>query len=146
MNRIQASFFGVMFAFSALACDPATGERSQTVDADWNGKRLASWEVDSSEPKVIHVPNGFKLGVLIQDATTEKYSELKKLAWPYVPELVSIVLYDMGSSLPRELTMTWGGANSIQGYGSEGGADRVEELGNPGLVLHLMKPVCFDES
>jgi hypothetical protein len=95
---------------------------------------------------VIHVPNGFKLGVLIQDATTEKYSELKKLAWPYVPELVSIVLYDMGSSLPRELTMTWGGANSIQGYGSEGGAERVEELGNPGLVLHLMKPVCFDES
>jgi len=42
------------------------------------------------------------------------------------------------------MTHTWGGANSRQGYGPKGGADRVDEVGNPGILFMLSKPGCAD--
>jgi hypothetical protein len=62
----------------------------------------------------------------------------------FIPELVRIVLFDLASTPARELTAGWSGANSIQGFGAKGGADRVPELGDPGIRLVLLKPVCVD--
>lgn len=129
------------FAQTSLACDPGTGERVQRVYAEWNNKHLGFWDVDSDEPKTFELSNGLKLGIQIEEATAEKYKELKD-AWPHTPEMVSIRLFDMSTTPHKQLTMTWGGANSIQGYSDKGGADRVKELGSPGLTLHLMKAVC----
>ena len=143
MVRIELGILGLVFASSAWACDPQTGERVQNVVADWNGDHLARWTTDSAEPEVLDLPNGLKVGIRIEEATPEKYAELKS-SMAHVTELVSIVLYDMESTPPRELSQTWGGANSIQGFGSQGGANRVEALGDPGLELHLMKPVCSE--
>ena len=55
---------------------------------------------------------------------------------------MKISLYDVRSQPPRLLAYTWGGTNSYQGYGALGGADRVDELGLPGITLMLFKPVC----
>ena len=129
------------FAQNSVACDPQTGERVQKVYAEWNDKNLGLWDVESNKPKTFELSNGLKLGIQIEETTAEKYKELKD-AWPHTPEMVSIRLLDMGTTPHKQLTMTWGGANSIQGYSDKGGADRVEELGSPGLTLHLMKAVC----
>jgi hypothetical protein len=55
---------------------------------------------------------------------------------------VLLALYDMTHPTPRVLTDTWGGANSLQVYGPEGGADRVTEVGQPGVTLLLERPLC----
>jgi hypothetical protein len=57
-------------------------------------------------------------------------------------ELVTIQLYDMGSSPPSLLTYTYGGSNSVQGYGPRGGADTVQEVGPKDVELFLQRPVC----
>ena len=130
-------------ASGAYACDPQTGERVQHVFADWNGSRLGYWNVEAPEPQVFELSTGLKLGILIQEATAEKYADLESV-WPLIPERVSIRLYDMSSTPPTELSMTWGGANSVQGFSSRGGANRVDALGLPGLRLHLLKSVCAE--
>ncbi|WP_223671036.1 hypothetical protein [Kangiella shandongensis] len=134
-------FLTTAFTQASLACDPQTGERIQRVYAEWNGKRLGFWDVTSDEPKTFELSNGLKLGIQIEEASAEKYKELKD-AWPHTPEMVSIRLFDMSSNPNKQLAMTWGGANSIQGYSDKGGATSVKELGSPGLTLHLMKSVC----
>lgn len=134
-------FLTLFFTQTSYACDPQTGERVQRVYAKWNGESLGFWDVNSNEPKTFELPNGLKFGIQIEEATAEKYKELKD-AWPNTPEMVSIRLFDMSSNPNKQLAMTWGGANSIQGYSDKGGATSVEELGSPGLTLHLMKAVC----
>lgn len=131
----------LLFTQNSYACDPETGERVQKVYAEWNGKNLGLWDVEPNKPKAFELFSGLKLGIQIEEATAEKYKELKD-AWPHTPEMVSIRLFDMSTTPHKQLAMTWGGANSIQGYSDKGGADRVEALGSPGLTLHLMKAVC----
>lgn len=128
-----------VWAHVAAACDPETGMRTQSVNLSWNGANLKRWDVSSPEIERVELGNGFQLGVRIEPATAEKYAEWRR---KHVPELVKISLFDLSGSEPALLTYTWGGANSLQGYGSRGGADRVEALGDPGILLTLMKPVC----
>lgn len=128
-------------ALGAHACNIETGEREQKVVLERSGKRVSAWPVVAGETKQVDLPNAFRLGVSVEPATPEKYGEMRA-AFRYVPELVKITLFDMSTQPPRRLTTTWGGANSIQGYGASGGADRVVELGDPGITLILQKPVC----
>lgn len=142
MNKIITVLL-LMMVSNSWACDPTTGERQQQVFAGLNGKALGNWTVNSAETKQFELDNGYKLGILIKEAEPEKYSEVSQV-WPHVPELVSIELFDMATEPPTRVSRTWGGANSMQGFGSRGGANVVEELGNPGLSLHLVKAVCID--
>jgi hypothetical protein len=127
------------WAPSASACDPDSGERTQSAHLSWNGTYVKHWDVSSPEIEKVALENGFKLGIRIEPASAETYAEWKL---KHVPELVKISLYDLSGSEPELLTYTWGGANSRQGYGASGGADRVEVLGDPGILLTLLKPVC----
>jgi hypothetical protein len=47
---------------------------------------------------------------------------------------------------PKQLAYTWGGVNSLQGYGPKGGATRVTEVGEPGIELKLTKPKCANSN
>jgi len=125
----------------AIGCDAQTGERVQWAFLDWNGQNVDIWEVVSAEPKRFVLPNGFELGLSIEPAVQDKYAA----DWRegrHVPELVKVTLFDAAAVPPRRLTFNWAGANSVQGYGSDGGADTVEQLGSPGITLKLLKPVC----
>jgi hypothetical protein len=127
----------------ALACDES-GNRAQRVYASSEGRSLKNWVVGSAEVEVVELPNGFRLGISIEPAAPSDYASSKS---EYVPELVRISLFDISSEgSPRELTSTWGGANSIQGYGAKGGADRVAQLGDAGITLTLLRPVCVQAS
>lgn len=64
------------------------------------------------------------------------------LAGEFMPEAVTIELYDMSKSPPELLTYNYGGSNSLQGYGPHGGADTVEEVGPKDVELFLQRPVC----
>ncbi len=126
------------------ACNPDTGEREQLVFLSSNGKPLTHWVAASGEMKRITLPNGFALGITLDEP--EPRAERRRPAAPgFGPEMVKISLYDLGAGEPRALTYTYGGTNSLQGYGAQGGADRVEELGSPGILLTLLKPVCVRE-
>ncbi len=117
------------------------GERDQSVSVLLGANRLDSWKVTSAEIRRIRLPNAFEVGIQIEPATREKYEELlAKLN--AISEMVKITLYDMSVEPPRMLTYTWGGSNSFQDYGARGGADRVVQLGDPGIRLALFKPVC----
>jgi hypothetical protein len=136
-------FFCLLASFSgtALACDEKTGERLQYVFIDTSGAETLFWTITDDSIRQLTLENGFKLGIRIEPATPEYYAEESKDR-RYVPELVKISLFDMSSTTPKELTHTWGGANSVQGYSDQGGATRVVELGS-GITLNLLKPVCI---
>jgi hypothetical protein len=130
-----------LIASSALAHAACDVQSVAVLSAD---SELARWDVVSDEIHPITLPNGFQLGLQIEPASAEKNSEfakkMKGLAEPV--ELVKISLYDLGGSRARQLTHTWGGVNSLQGYGPAGGADGVMEIGEPGIVLDLKKTEC----
>ena len=141
ISSLLLGFSAVLAAQSANACDWNTGSRDQMVVLTVNGKDIDTWTVKSDEIKSVTLPNGFKLGVKIEPADQEFYKkQAEKLK--FVDESVKITLFNVSGSAPKQLTYTWGGTNSIQGYGAKGGADRVVELGNPGIVMTLLKPVC----
>ncbi len=123
-----------------LACDD-NGLRQQYVYASSGTQQLESWAVSAGKIKTLVMPNDYSVGIKIENATPDYYTEQFETG-KHVPEMVKITIYDMSSKSPRELTYTWGGANSIQGYSEKGGADRVLELGSDGITLQLMKPVC----
>jgi hypothetical protein len=125
------------------ACNVETGAREQRVFLEWDGRRVDDWLVGDAAPHRVELPNGFVLGIAIEDAPAERYARGGD-AGAFVPELVRIALYDLSRTPARELSTSWGGANSIQGFGAQGGADRVPELGDPGIRLVLLKPVCVD--
>lgn len=129
------------FASSAIACDASDGSRKQTALLLVGQHQLLRWDATSPKIQEVALPNGFHLGVLVEDANAEKYRQLHQHS-RFVPELVHITLYDMTHPTPRVLTDTWGGANSLQAYGPEGGADRVTEVGQPGVTLFLERPLC----
>lgn len=131
----------VLASSAVLGCDAESGERRQLVLLGWNNMSVGQWEVTSPDIHRVELPNGFELGVRIDAAPGEMYAD----AWKdrrHAPEMVRISLYDVSGASPSELTTTFGGANSVQGYGAGGGADRVEELGSPGITMTLLKPVC----
>lgn len=119
------------------------GERTQMVWLSSGNKHIDRWEVTDADIHRTRLANGFELGLRIEPATLEKYRELlARRPAPAVPELVKISVFDMSGESPKLLTMTWGGANSKQGYGPRGGANRVEAIGEPGIELWLHKAVC----
>jgi hypothetical protein len=126
----------------AQACDWSTGERQQRVYLSWNAQPVTDWVVQPGVIKAIGLPNGFQLGLKLEAPEADKILEYREKI-PHPPEVVSISLFDMSGPQPSFLTRTYGGTNSIQGYGARGGADRVDALGDPGISLTLLKPVCM---
>jgi hypothetical protein len=144
--RVALIVVAAGFAVPCIAAgcsDSAT--REQQVFLSWNGRYIEDWEARAEEVHEVTLPNKFKLGLKIEPAPRTEYE--KVLAHQAAsPELVMITLLDMTAARPKELTHTYGGANSLQGYGAKGGADRVEALGSPGIELFLSKPVCVTRS
>ncbi|MEO8385871.1 MAG: hypothetical protein ABI583_11560, partial [Betaproteobacteria bacterium] len=147
------SFSIVFGACNAAASCLTSGERTQSVTLSSGGMGIDDWEVYSAEIHRTKLANGFELGLQIEPATKAKYGDLLKTAkkfgelvkvnkTPAYDELVKISVYDMSGETPKLLTSTWGGANSMQGYGPKGGADRVDAVGEPGINLWLHKAVC----
>lgn len=128
---------------SANACDWDTGERSQHVFLSWNGERLQDWVASMGSLEHFTLPNGFDLGIELDEPSREKYIELAE-RHRHVPEIVQINLFDLSREEPDLLSKTYGGTNSIQGFGARGGANRVKQLGDPGIRLTLLKPVCAE--
>lgn len=131
-------------ASCASACDRETGARQQMVMLSWNQQLLKQWPAAADHLEAVDLPNGFHLGVRVESADREKYETLFLTAH-HVPELAKITLYDLSAKVPRVLTTTWGGTNSVQTYGAQGGSDQVDALGNPGVELILLRPVCAVE-
>lgn len=130
-----------LVSLPALGCDPVSGERRQSVSLTWNGHTIDTWEVTSSGMQRIDLPNGVALGVRIDDAPLEAYADTWRQG-RHAPELVRIALHDLSVTPAAEITTTFGGANSVQDFGADGGADRIESLGSPGIRMTLLKPVC----
>ena len=130
-------------AASDWGCDQSTGLSQQTVILSVGDQYLEHWSVVAGETRPVVLPNGFRLGIRIEPPSQVEYARwARKLDLHYVPEMVEITLFDLTTPVPRELTHTWGGANSLQGYGPKGGADRVDAIGSPGVTLLLNKAAC----
>ncbi len=140
-NAVGFFFLLACISGTTSACDEKTGERLQYVFIDTSGTETPFWTITDDSIRQLTLENGFKLGIRIEPAAPEHYAEQFKVS-RYVPELVKISLFDMSSATPKEMTHTWGGANSIQGYSDQGGATGVVELGT-GITLRLLKPVCI---
>lgn len=119
------------------------GTAKQGVSVSVEGRRLDSWEPMGPEVRRVRLPAGFEVGIQVEPATKEHYQELfvRHPTMPAIGELAKITLYDMSTVPPTELSMTWGGANSRQGFGPRGGANGVPRLIDQ-IELHLVKPVC----
>lgn len=128
---------------TANACDWKTGERNQHVFLSWNGETLHDWVAPMGSLQQVNLPNGFELGIELNEPPRKKYNALAERI-QHVPEMVQINLFDMEGDEPELLSETYGGTNSIQGFGASGGANRVEQLGDPGIRLTLLKPVCAE--
>jgi len=115
----------------------------QSVVVSSGKVEVANYEVVPSEIHRLTLPNGFALGLKSEPASPEKTQEIARKSEGRAPaEWVKISLYDLRKNQPKELTYTWGPTNSYQGYGPAGGADRVTEIGEPGIELTLRKPKC----
>ena len=112
-------------AADAAACD------AQVIALSWNGQPVTRWVAEEDAIKRVELPNGFPLGIMIGP-------DLEDRAGPFV----KITLYALDGPEPRKLTSTFGGKNSRQGYGARGGADRVVELGDPGISMTLSRSEC----
>ncbi|MFM7295379.1 MAG: hypothetical protein ACKO1K_11310 [Burkholderiales bacterium] len=143
-NVILVATIGVM---GATLCSPvkAVCDASQLIRLSVSGAQIDDWSGTSDRVRSVTLPNGFKLGVKIEEASREMYAKwTQRTSATTHPEMVRISLYDLTEAVPRLITRTWGGANSKQGYGPKGGADRVDEVGNPGILFTLSKPSCSD--
>lgn len=129
--------------FEASACDWDTGKRNQHVFLSWNGERVRSWDASVGSVEEVALPNGFELGIRLDEPELQKYVEVAE-KFQHVPEMVKISLFDLNRGEPELLSRTYAGTNSIQGFGARGGANRVEPLGDPGIQLTLLKPVCVE--
>jgi len=119
---------------------------AQSVVISIGEVEVAHYEVVPSDIHRLALPNGFPLGLKIEPASPEKTQEIAKKTEDAPVEWVKISLYDLRNNQPKELTHTWGAANSYQGYGPGGGADRVTEIGEPGIELKLSKPKCTNSA
>jgi hypothetical protein len=146
MRNIRSiSIFSLLLSvsYASYACDVDTGQRQQHVFLSWNGQQISDWTVRPGETKQVSLPNGFELGVQLTEPESEVY-ERQAEGQDFVWELVEIKLFDLSGEDPQPLSRTYGGTNSLQGFGARGGANRVVELGDPGILLTLLKPVCLE--
>ena len=126
--RFVLMMLGASLSFSAIACDPETGERRQMIFVEAGGKTVRFWEVVPGEIKALELPTGKTVGLSITPALPKKYLD-KTNSGRFTPELVEIRLYDLGGAEPLETHKSWGGANSVQRF--------------EGFTLNLLKPVCY---
>ena len=127
---------------SSWASCMVDGKSKQNIFITVEGKEPILWEDVKTDIRQLVLPNGFKLGIKIEPATVEKYRELmKRTSSKGFDELVKINLYDMDASSPKLLSTTWGGANSEQGFGPRGGANRVNAMGQQ-VTMFFHKPAC----
>ena len=142
MKRPSIFLVSLLAINSAYANCPQDGGRTQSVELSVGDRQIDRWDVTSSETHRVRLPQGFELGLQIAPATAEKYRELlAKTKWRGMDELVKVTLLDMSTMPPQELSTTWGGANSKQGFGPSGGANRVPKLIDQ-IELWFHKPVC----
>jgi hypothetical protein len=142
INRLIIAILVLLYAnasYGTLGCDN-NGISNQTVYATEGNTQIGAW-MPREEIHKLTLKNEFNLGIKIEAVSSEYYAAKFKEN-EYVPELVKITLYDLDSTNPKELTYTYGGANSVQGFSAIGGADKVVELGEVGLTLNLIKHVC----
>ncbi len=147
MNFRLLNFVVTVVAIGATFCRPVEGacDAAQHIRLSVGSAQIDDWSGTSDRVRTVALPNGFKLGVKIEEASRETYMKFMQRAGATThPEMVRISLYDMTGDAPRLITYTWGGANSKQGYGPNGGADRVDEVGSPGILFNLSKPGCAD--
>ena len=131
--------FGCAISTAHAACVP---EQRVVVEAD--SKQIAQWVGLSTNQHEVVLANNFKLGLKVEAASRERYETiLAQTKQASFAELVKISLYDLTADKPRLMTTTYGGSNSLQGYGLKGGAARVDELGTSGITLRLLKPNCL---
>ncbi|MDX2221057.1 MAG: hypothetical protein SF172_18730 [Burkholderiales bacterium] len=115
----------------------------QTVRLSTEGMKDFRWKPVPGQTHAVTLPNGFKLGLLIEPATAEKYREsMQRFGGKAADELVRIELFDLSGAEPKSLSITWGGANSHQGFGPKGGANGVPAMGQQ-ISLWLHKPLCI---
>lgn len=131
------------FASNAYTSCMTDGARTQYVALYVEGKKIEAWQPVAGQVHRVKLPQGFELGLLIDPATEEKYRELfnRHPTMRGIEELVKIVLLDMSASPPAELSLTWGGVNSRQGFGPRGGANGVPQLVDQ-ISLDFHKPLC----
>ena len=134
-----------LISFSSYGCDTETGERQQRVFLSSGGQMIADWEATLGAIEKVLLPNGLELGIQLNEPRPEIYQR-QAVQENYVWELVEINLYDLSSAKPVLLSHTYGGTNSLQGFGPQGGANRVDEVGENGILLTLLKPVCLESS
>ncbi|MES2898174.1 MAG: hypothetical protein V4723_00530 [Pseudomonadota bacterium] len=138
---VLALTLGATCTASFASC-MSDGASIQSVELSIVGAAKERWEPVTGKIHRMRLPSGFELGVQIDPATKEKYQQLlEKL--PAIDELVKITLFDMRESSPVELSTTWGGTNSIQGFGPRGGANKVAVMPEQ-VQLWLHKPVCLN--
>lgn len=124
---------------SAASCFE-DGKATESVGLSIAGRQIERWDTVHGKIQRIRLPSGFELGIQIDPTSPEKYREL--LARQVgIDELVKITLFDMRHEKPIRLSATWGGSNSIQGFGPRGGANRVAAMSEQ-IELWLHKPVC----
>lgn len=132
-------------SLGVFGCDTSTGKPIQSVVVLSGANVLAHWTESSTNIRTLLLSNGFRLGLKIEPAPVDEYARFAKgLHAKYVPELVRITIFDMRTAVPRKITETFGDVTSIQGYSPHGGADRVVEVGEPGITLMLSKQKCVD--
>lgn len=142
MLKIALMVFGLLSLSTEVTASCASGKSSQSVRLAIEGKAHDRWEPAEGHIHQVRLPQGFELGVRIEAATDEKYRELfARRGGRGVDELVKIELYDMSGAKPVLVSSTWGGANSLQGFGPRGGANGVPALGEQ-IELWLHKPYC----
>ena len=142
MNRTVAFLAMLLTVSDAYANCVRDGSRTQSVVLFVEGRQIDRWDVTSNAIHRVRLPQGFELGLQIEPATPEKYRELlARTKWRSVDELVKITLLHMGTVPPQELSTTWGGANSKQGFGPRGGANGVPQLIDQ-IELWFHNPVC----
>jgi hypothetical protein len=142
---MRSSFLSLLVAASCLALStpglaspvtcPDEGVQAQQVLLIYDREFIGLWEVTGREPREIKLPTGFRLGVAISPAPREIYLRADEWAGEFMHELVTIQLFDMGSSPPKQLYKTYGGSSSLQVYGPMGSATKEVEL-------FLQRPVC----
>lgn len=141
LTSLIFSYSHVSLAFGGCT---ESNSSAQSVYAYEGNRRLDKWFV-GDDIHTLTMSNEFPIGIKIEKVSDDFYQQ-RFSKEEYVPELVGIFLYDMRSEKPALLTRTYGPASSVQGYSNTGGADKVDELGSPGLTLHLYKNECYKVS
>ncbi len=114
------------FSANAFECQ-SDGRAEQLVYARSGIEVVEYWAVEGPEIHSVQLPNGVTAWVLVETPTQEMYRE----RFPdksQVVELVKITVFDMSNEEPKEIAVSWGGANSWQGF-------KLKPFGAGGLNL-----------